>query len=143
MAWLQLHSPRGVSEFYREIRVVGQFEFYSKVLVRTSDKPTMTENRTVKLNHHRIKISEFEFDVSSTRVMLGDKFNAMNAATQEPDQLTTNHVFKAAYEDGIPSASVEVYGDKWCVLGDSSVLNLVDDSFVFGERNIFGFPLVK
>ncbi len=96
--------------------------------------------------NHFIKISEFDVDASRTPFRIGRASNhhyIMNNATLAAHQVATTNVVKVAYEDGIPSASVEVYGDKWCVLGNGGLSDVVDDSFVFGERNVFGFALVE
>ena len=48
-----------------------------------------------------------------------------------------------AGEFGQPMASVEIHGDKWCVLGNSRVSDLVDDTLVYSELQVFGFSLTK
>lgn len=50
---------------------------------------------------------------------------------------------RTAHEEGIPSASIQIYGDKWCVFRDIGFLNFMDNSLFFREREVFGFPLVK
>ena len=66
----------------------------------------------------------------------------MTTQSQEKTPPDSNAV-RMAFEEGIPAASVEVYGDKWCVLGDNGVGDLVDDALVFGKRRVFGFALVE
>ena len=66
----------------------------------------------------------------------------MTTQSQEKIPSDSNTV-RTAFEEGIPSASIEVHGDKWCVWGNSGVGDLVDDALVFGERRVFGFALVE
>jgi hypothetical protein len=66
----------------------------------------------------------------------------MNLA-QKAEPLTDENAAKTPYEDGIPTALIEVHGDKWCVLGDIRLPDLMDDALAFSKRQVFGFPLVK
>lgn len=73
--------------------------------------------------------------------------NKSATANRKNMQNDTTGKYKAAvrtaYEEGIPSASINIYGDKWCVFGNDRVLNIIDDSLFFSERNVFGFSLMK
>lgn len=71
-------------------------------------------------------------------------FSAMHpSAIEQASQPTTGNSVRTAYEDGIPMASVEIHGDKWCVLGNDRVPGFVDDSLLYSKREVFGFALVK
>jgi hypothetical protein len=48
-----------------------------------------------------------------------------------------------AGEFGQPMASVEIHGDKWCVLGNGRVSDVVDNTLVYSELQVFGFTLSK
>lgn len=58
-----------------------------------------------------------------------------------PEQLPAGYFVAGAFD--APMSSVEIHGDKWCVLGNGGVLNFVDDTLLYGERKIFGFALSK
>ena len=64
-------------------------------------------------------------------------------ACEQTNRPVNDNGVRTAYEDGIPTASIEVYGDKWCVFGNCGVSNLVDDSLFFSESQDFGFPMPK
>src|SRR6266516_3145533 len=51
---------------------------------------------------------------------------AMKPSTSERNnQPVTDNVVRTAHEDGIPMASIEIHGDKWCVFGDDRVSGFV------------------
>jgi hypothetical protein len=62
---------------------------------------------------------------------------------EQADEPIASSGIRTAYEDGIPAASIEVYGDKWCVFGNDNVSNLMDDALFFSKRNVFGFALME
>jgi len=62
--------------------------------------------------------------------------------TSELPSRDTNRV-KLAHEEGIPTASVEIYGDKWCIFGNNRFEDFVDDPLFFCKRNVFGFSLME
>ncbi len=75
------------------------------------------------------------------QVELSNPMNPVPDHTTRPE--TNNGTVNTAYEDGIPMASIEVHGDKWCVFGDQGIFRFEDDSLFFRERNIFGFALME
>jgi hypothetical protein len=74
-------------------------------------------------------------------VVLAGREN-MNARQIE-DRKDDPNSARTAYEEGIPSASIQIHGDEWCVFGNVRLSNFVDYSLFFRERQVFGFPLVK
>jgi hypothetical protein len=50
---------------------------------------------------------------------------------------------RTAYEEGIPMASIEVHGDKWCAFGNDSLSAFVDNPLLYCKREVFGFALVE
>ena len=66
----------------------------------------------------------------------------MKTQSQEIIPADINTV-RTAYEEGIPAASIEIHGYKWCIWGNNGVNDLVDDALVFGERRVFGFALME
>jgi hypothetical protein len=60
---------------------------------------------------------------------------------QTSTQPTVGYFIAGAFDQ--PMSSVEIHGDDWCVLGNRGVCDLVNDPLVYGERQVFGFPLAK
>lgn len=69
--------------------------------------------------------------------------DAMKPTSAQLDQPDTNNTIRVAFEDGIPTASVQVHGDKWCTARDRWIDNVVDNSPLLGERSVFGFALME
>jgi hypothetical protein len=65
----------------------------------------------------------------------------MNMENQTATQPTVGYFIAGAFDQ--PMASVEIHGDEWCVLGNTRVSDLIDNALVYGERQVFGFPLPK
>ncbi len=59
------------------------------------------------------------------------------------DQPTVGYFFAGEPQAEKPMALTEIHGDKWCVLGDSRVSDVVDDPLVYRELQVFGFSLEK
>jgi len=62
-------------------------------------------------------------------------------AKQDRDRPSTE--VRTAHEEGIPAASIQIYGDEWCIFGNIRLSNFMDNSLFLSERQVFGFPLVK
>ena len=62
---------------------------------------------------------------------------------QESERPTVGYFFAGKPQREEPMALAEIHGDKWCVLGDSGVPDVMDDPFVYSKLQVFGFPLEK
>jgi len=71
----------------------------------------------------------------------GATLGVMNMENQTASQPTVGCFIAGTFDQ--PMASVEIHGDQWCVLGDNGVLDLMDNAFVYRERQVFGFSLAK
>ncbi len=60
----------------------------------------------------------------------------------KPDQPIVG-CFMAGTPIEAPMASVQIHGDQWCVFGNRSSANLVNDASVYSKLQVFGFPLSK
>lgn len=58
-----------------------------------------------------------------------------------PDQPPVGYFVAGAFD--APMASVEIHGDKWCVLGNNRFSDLMNDSLVYSKLQVFGFSLEK
>lgn len=70
-----------------------------------------------------------------------EKEISMDRLISAPEQPPVGYFVAGTFD--APMASVEIHGDKWCVLGDSGLSDLMDDSLIYSKLQVFGFPLEK
>jgi len=87
------------------------------------------------------------FDSKGAKVNLiaadheGEKEIDMGKMIIGPDQPPVGYFVAGAFS--APMASVEIHGDKWCVLGNNGFPDLMNDSLVYNKLQVFGFSLEK
>ena len=76
-------------------------------------------------------------------MLKGGMIRPMDTIENYPEQPTVGYFFAGKPQREEPMALAEIHGDKWCVLGNSGVSDVMDDPFVYSKLQVFGFPLEK